>query len=274
MNDENKKEGNELIARVKEIQERRANHGLQLPLWPDDKRGTPNTFLRSALFAAIQGKDRVWLKNEVLASQRGITIIFTGEQLNQEDLTVWESVIHLVREQPLGTAYTLSAHSILKNAGMHTGNSQHKQLYDHLRRLTAGLVEITQENTVQYMGHLINSVLKETASSHYEIEVNKKLIQLYGEKRWTPLDVELRQKLRNRPLALALFRHYSTHHDPYPYKLETIAAYVGSKNQSVRGFKQQLTKALTQLVHAGFLCDFAISKDNLVTVKRHGIRDI
>jgi hypothetical protein len=30
----------------------------QLPLWPEPVRGAPNSFLRSALFAAIQGKTR------------------------------------------------------------------------------------------------------------------------------------------------------------------------------------------------------------------------
>lgn len=31
---------------------------IKLPLWPEPKRGAPNDVLRSALFAAIQGKTR------------------------------------------------------------------------------------------------------------------------------------------------------------------------------------------------------------------------
>ena len=38
---------------------------VQLPLWPEQTRGTPNTFLRGALFAAIQGKERRALKGRV-----------------------------------------------------------------------------------------------------------------------------------------------------------------------------------------------------------------
>jgi hypothetical protein len=34
------------------------------------------------IFAAVQGKDRRFMKEEVLASQNGITVKFTGEQLN------------------------------------------------------------------------------------------------------------------------------------------------------------------------------------------------
>lgn len=33
-----------------------------LPAWSETKRGTPNTFLRSALFSAIQSKDRLTVR--------------------------------------------------------------------------------------------------------------------------------------------------------------------------------------------------------------------
>jgi hypothetical protein len=61
---------------------------VQLPLWPEPTRGTPNSFLRGALFAAIQGKERQGLQRQVLASQKGSTIRFTGIQLDQSDLDV------------------------------------------------------------------------------------------------------------------------------------------------------------------------------------------
>ena|SRR5436305_8895490 len=34
---------------------------IQLPLWPEPARGAPNDVLRSALFAAIQGKGREFI---------------------------------------------------------------------------------------------------------------------------------------------------------------------------------------------------------------------
>ena len=77
---------------------------IQLPLWPEAKRGAPNAVLRGALFAAIQGKGRIALDRELLAAQNGITIRYTGWQLTQSDLDVWEQVLHLARTQALGTA--------------------------------------------------------------------------------------------------------------------------------------------------------------------------
>lgn len=37
---------------------------VQLPLWPEPARGVPNSVLRGALFAAIQGKDRPEVERE------------------------------------------------------------------------------------------------------------------------------------------------------------------------------------------------------------------
>ncbi len=84
------------------IQKRSKNNVYQLPLWPEPVRGTPNAFLRSALFPAIQGKTRQALKRSVIASQKDITIRYTGFQLDQSDMDVWEQSVHLARQHPLG----------------------------------------------------------------------------------------------------------------------------------------------------------------------------
>lgn len=98
MTDKGGKDITDTVARLKETaRQREAAQLIQLPLWPEPKRGTPNSFIRSALFAAIQSKDRVFLKEAPLASQKGIVVKFTGEQLNQEDLTVWETLAHLAQ---------------------------------------------------------------------------------------------------------------------------------------------------------------------------------
>ena len=89
------------------IRERRERKGpkksqtaatVRLPLWPEPARGVPNSVLRGALFAAIQSKDRQYLKGELLAVQQGIEIRFTGMQLDQSDLDVWEQALHLARQ--------------------------------------------------------------------------------------------------------------------------------------------------------------------------------
>ena len=65
---------------------RRRAKVIQLPLWPETKRGAINAVLRSALFAAIQGKGRVALDRELVAAQHGIEVRLTGWQPSRSDL--------------------------------------------------------------------------------------------------------------------------------------------------------------------------------------------
>lgn len=250
----------------KSVEERERNAVVQLPLWPEPKRGAPNSFIRSALFAAIQSKDRQFLKETVLASQDGIEVRYTGEQLNQADLDVWETIVHLAREQPLGTVASFTAHGLLKAMGMPTGNSQHKQLHSTLLRLTACAVEVKHEGKT-YFGPLIKSGAKDEVTRHYGIELNKGIIKLFGENQWTALDWKQRQELRAQPLAQALHAFYSSHREPFAVKLETLQAYTGSRNKQAASFKRQVRTALAQLVEVGFLASFEIT-GSLVSVRR------
>jgi hypothetical protein len=255
------------IERMKEsARQREASQIIQLPLWPEPKRGTPNSFIRSALFAAIQSKDRVFLKESTVASQKGIVVKFTGEQLNQEDLSVWETLAHLARQHPLGHQCDFTAHSLLKSLGLHTGLSQHKQLHSTIVRLTACAVEITHEGKT-YFGPLVKSGLKDELTSHYRIELNRELIRLFGDNQWTALDWQQRQLLRGKHLAQALHAFYSSHRQPFPIKLDTLRGYVGSRNFQKAGFKVKLRAALTELVSIGFLKAYDIQGD-MVCVDR------
>lgn len=266
------KDNKAIISTVERImdtsRQREASQLIQLPLWPEPKRGTPNSFIRSALFAAIQSKDRVFLKEATLASQKGIAVKFTGEQLNQEDLSVWEALAHLARQHPLGQTFEFTAHGLLKSLGMHTGLSQHKQLHSTIIRLTACAVQITHESKT-YFGPLVKSGLKDELTSHYRIELNRELIRLFGDNQWTALDWKQRQQLRGKHLSQALHAFYSSHRQPFPVKIDTLRAYVGSKNQQKAGFKVKLRAALEELVQIGFLNTYEISGDIVSALRNH-----
>ena len=248
------------------IARRSATNVVQLPLWHDLERGTPNSFLRSALFSAIQSKDRAFLKEAVLASSKDVVVKFTGEQLNQEDLTVWETLVHLARSNPLGSICSFSAHGLLKTMGLATGGEQHRRLHSTILRLNGAVVEITHEGK-QYFGTLIQSGVKDTLTKHYSVKLNPELIRLYGDTQWTALNWGERLLLRRKPLALALHGYYSSHGRPFPVKLATLQHYTGSTNSHSRSFKRQVKNALEELVTVGFLQSYKIQGD-LVTVYR------
>lgn len=239
---------------------------IQLPLWPEDKRGTPNSFLRSALFAAIQGKDRVYLEDKTLFSQQGITVKFTGKQLNQEDMTVWLALVDLGRQHPLGDECSFTAYGLLKHMGLGVGGREHERLRLCVERMTACMVKIEADRYV-YGGNLIHNFNVDKETRHYKVRLNRDLIKLFGENDWTALSWEQRKKLRNKPLSLKLHEYYSSHEFPKPVKIEFLYKITGSTNKDKYSFKRQVTVALSELIKINFLESYSIERD-LVAVRR------
>jgi hypothetical protein len=237
---------------------------IQLPVWPEPARGVPNSVLRGALFAAIQGKDRKALKRELLTVQQGIEIRFTGWQLDQADMDVWEQALHLVRQHPLGTRCDFSAHAFLKALGRNTGKSQHEWLKDVFSRLMGCGVEITH-NRLTYGGSLLE-FYRDERTNRYRLEINPNIKALY-EAGFTQIDWEQRQRLRRKPLAQWLHGFLASHAEPYPLKVETLMRLSGSQNRQLAGFKRQLNAALNDLQTIGAIDDYDLN-GGLVTIYR------
>jgi TrfA protein len=239
---------------------------IQLPLWPEPVRGMPNPALRSALFSAIQSKDRRFLDHELIAAVTGFEIRFIGKQLNQEDLEVCAQVFHLARLHPLGDTCHMVAHAFLKSIGRHTGKSEHVQLHQSLLRLQAHSLEI-KAGRYTYFGSLIEKGIKDELTRHYRVKVNRDLAPLFNNG-WTALDAEQRQKLRGKPLALWLHAFYASHDKPYPYKVETLRDLSGSRTKNLFKFRQNLRRALTDLIAAGAIALWEIDAADLVRVHK------
>ena len=237
---------------------------IQLPLWPEAKRGTPNAVLRGALFAAVH-KDRPYLEGALLAAQDGVTVRFTGKQLNQADLDVWEQVLHLARTQALGTECYFTAHGFLKALGRSTGKMNHEWLQTALERLTGAVVRISDGRRT-YFGSLIEGGIRDEETGRYVVEINPKLAKFFGPTRWTQIDWEQRQSLRGKPLALWLHGFYASHAAPYPLRVAYLHKLSGSQTKRLRKFKENLIQALRDLEAAGAIKAFEI-RDDLVHVR-------
>jgi TrfA protein len=265
---------NELHKRTFEIQERarkeeeeRLETGVvYLPTWREDRQGSPNSFLRSALFAAIQSKDRVYFDEAELFTQQGISVTYTGKQLNQEDLTVWLALVALMRKDPLGTKCSFNAHSILKHMGLEIGGSGYERLEKSILRMTACAVVI-KTGTHTYMGSLIHDCVIDERTKLYKLTLNRHLIKLFGDDDWTAIDWEQRKQLKNKPLCLKLHEYYSSHEKPYPVSLEFLSDLTGSRNKQKSDFKRQIRTALEGLVKINFLKNWSI-KNDIVNVER------
>lgn len=239
---------------------------IQLPLWHEEKRGAPNSFLRSALFAAIQSKDRIDMKEAEIFSQQGVTIKYTGEQLNQEDMAIWLALVNLMKQDPLGTQCSFTAHSILKYMGMDTGGKSHEQLRRSILRMTACAVVIKFERRT-YGGSIIGDFTIDDDSQRYRITLNRNLIKLFADNDWTAISFPQNNQLKGKPLALKLHGYYSSHEKPLALTLEFLSKLTGSNNTQLRDFKRRLKTALGELVKIDFLKSYSI-EGNMVEVER------
>lgn len=241
-----------------------ADKGVQLPLWPEPMRGTPNPWLRGALFAAIQGKERRALKRELLATVTGLQIRFTGWQLDQSDMDVWDTFVHLSRMQKLGQRVEFSAHALLVALGRNTGKSDHEWLKSCVARLYSAGVEITIDRH-SYFGTMLKGE-RDEMTGRYAVELDPKLLAMYSAG-WTRIDWTERQALRRKPLALWLHGWYSSHAKPYPLRVATVQRLSGCRNTQSASFRRQLAKALDELVKIGAIESWAF-RDDLVDVVR------
>ena len=238
---------------------------IQLPLWPEPKRGAPNAVLRGALFAAVQGKGRIALDRELLAAQDGVTIRYTGWQLTQSDLDVWEQALHLARTQALGTKCYFTTRGFLKALTRQASGQNLEWLKSSLARLAGAVVEISDGRRT-YFGTLIERGVRDKETGRYVVEINPDLAAFYGRSQWTQIDWEQRQLLRSKPLALWLHGFYASHAAPHALTVEYLHKLSGSRTKELRYFKKNLTQALRDLKAAGAIRDFEI-RDNLVHVQ-------
>src|SRR6266481_3593988 len=115
---------------------------IQFPLFPESTRPVSNDMARSALFSCIQGKDRRFIKDALLATVEGIEIRFTGEQLNQDDHDLLMQLVFMAQCKPLGSWVTAPAYGILTALGRQIGGKQYRELRTDIARLAAGMVII------------------------------------------------------------------------------------------------------------------------------------
>lgn len=238
----------------------------RLPPWSDQVRGVPNTILRSALFAAIKRGKRYYMERESIASFGEVEIRYSGQQLNQADLDVWQGTLHIARHQPLGNQIEFTEKSFLRmigrggESGKNIGKSDREWLRKTFARLSSNTIEIKDGHCV-YGGSLIDEYFRNESNGRYVIILNPRMKVLFKHDGWTQIDWHIRWLLRSNPLAQWLHVFYSSHADPYPMKVETLHKRCGSatgakaktmaaKNKAILGWRDDsLIPALTLLAN-------------------------
>jgi TrfA protein len=239
---------------------------IPFPHFSTETRPIVNEIARSALFSAIQSKDRQMLKDAPVAISGDGKILFTGEQLNQSDHDVFMQLISIGSTRPAGEYVKVTGHSLLKALGRGTSGKEHDQLEAEIKRLVEGSVSIKTKR-ITYFGHLIHDAEKDEESKHWVFRLNENLLPLFGVNCYTLIDWEQRKQLKG-DLACWLQLYLATHADPFPVKVETLHRLSGSRTKGLFKFRQTLKAALDALRAAGHVEAWHIDETDSVHVDR------
>ena len=243
---------------------------VQLPIWPDGVRGGPNPLLRSALFAGVPSRYRKVFEARssashepegiTIASQDGISLRYTGTQLNQYDADVFFEIIHRLRRNPLGQAAYFNGCDFLRAIGRHTSKPDYEDLDTSLRRLKRGVLDVrwtTRDRHLIYTGSLIDSLVRDTATREYCVSLSPNTKTLFESSSFTYLEWSERKRLIRSPLAQWLHSYYSTHAKPFSVTIAFLQTTSGQDSARTRDFLRSLRNALEMLQEqVGWTCEW------------------
>lgn len=240
--------------------------------WPEHCRAIPNCLLRSALFAATGRGSGGYVKEKEIYSQKDMRIFYTGGQLDQAALTVYDAVLHVMRSQQMGVDVRVTGYQLLKVLGRQDTGGNRRTLHGVLMMLKATAVDV-HAGRYSYAGSLLDEVYKDDDTREYVIRLNPKLLPLFTSDQYTRLDEAVRRRLEGQPLAQWLHGYYSSHRRPFPIKIETLYHLSGSRTKRIRDFKKDMIAALACIAAAAAAegHDFTHAVDgDLVSVTHRG----
>ena len=245
---------------------------LLLPICADAMRCMPNEIVRSALFNARNHKQRrVYFEDVEIAVIGEGRISFRGQELRQNDQTVWLQLIHLAKLQPLGDVVEFTPYSFCKSIGWAIDGRNYARLQECLTRMQATSLSIYSSRLKKSISlSMIPEFTRQDengrALSHYQVQVAPELVELFGNIHYTQVEWEQRLAL---PTGISTWLHgyYASHKAPYPIRIETIKAGAGITTERDAKVRELIDRALAQLVHVKFLASYKIIGE-LAYVKR------
>lgn len=246
------------------------------PVWESELRGIPNALVRGALFTAAKTtKDsrREFYSNKQVSTPNGTKIEYRGEELRQDDLSVFMTILHFGRNVALGKPIYFTAYQMLKELGW----SMNKVEYAHLReccgRLSATNVSVTHTNGFEgYAGSLVRSFAwrdnRDVALGQWYVLLEPTIMALFAKNTYTLLEWAERKEIGGRsPLALWLHSFLSTHTAPHALSVRHYYEMSQSRAVNFTDFRRRLKQALARLVEIKFLRAYSLV-DDLVHVER------
>jgi TrfA protein len=244
-----------------------------LPMWDDENRGVPNPFIRSGLFSVKNTSNREFLQKMRISSLSNYEVTYTGQDLQQDDLSVWMSLINLARNQPMSDSILFTGYSLVKDLGWRMHSESYKRAQESIERLKVTGIEISTNNKeTAYSGSLIReyawTAKDAKGNARWMVRFEPRVSALFMDDTTTLLEWETRKRIGTRAtLAQWLHSFYSSHRDPIPLKVEKLFELCRS-GDSLSSFRRNINNAFKKLVDVEFLTTYSIENDTVRVQKK------
>ena len=244
-----------------------------LPMWDDENRGVPNPFIRSGLFSVKNTSNREFLQKMRISSLSNYEVTYTGQDLQQDDLSVWMSLINLARNQPMSDSILFTGYSLVKDLGWRMHSESYRRAQESIERLKVTGIEISTNNKeTAYSGSLIReyawTAKDAKGNARWMVRFEPRVSALFMDDTTTLLEWETRKKIGTRAtLAQWLHSFYSSHRDPIPLKVEKLFELCRS-GDSLSSFRRNINNAFKKLVDVEFLTTYSIENDTVRVQKK------
>ncbi len=225
--------------------------------WNDLRRCLPNEIVRSALFnARNRNIPRAYLKDVEIAVIGDGSITYRGEELRQDDATVWMQMIHLAKSFPLGATIEFTAYSFCKAVKWPICNGSYERLRASLRRMQATSLAIYSNRLKEGLSMSMIPFFewKDTGKilKRYQVQLAPQLVSLFQDMQYTQVEWEQRINLSDG-IATWLHAYFASHKQPFPISLDLIKKGSGITTEKTKHLRQAVESALKKLVGVGFL---------------------
>lgn len=245
------------------------------PFWTDDQRGVPNPFIRSGLFGVKISTQREFIENASIESLSNYQITYTGRDLQQDDLSVWMSLINMARQRPMSDMVLFTGYQLIKDLGWRMHSESYDRAKKSIERLkVTGLTISTRNDSSGYSGSLIREYMwdhkDEEGTTRWMVRFEAKVSMLFMQDTTSFVEWEQRKQLGTRsPIALWLHAFYTSHRDPIPYSIGKLHE-LSRSDSTLSTFRRGVKAALEKMIDIGFLKEFDLVND-VVYVKKASV---
>jgi hypothetical protein len=241
----------------------------------EDRRAIPNCFLRGALFGMVRKGRRALVDNQPIFTMSQYQVSFTGHELDQNDLELWDTLMYLAKERNVDNELRISLYDLCQQMRLSFTKTAYVALGARLSRLQLGQVRIKASKKL-FFGSLINNVyMEEGDHGRLVVEYNKKLTPLFTDGDYTLISVDIRHLLGDNQLARWIYNFYESHSEPIPFAIDFIQKLCRSDSEP-KEFKRLLKNSL-ELVRKAHLSvnhkskwDYEITNKNYLLIYPKG----